>query len=118
MCLGACFGMDELPRDLYLSIVGRLDMDGRIVCGVVGKIRPPAHLVDRMGKVLAFKAFVVATNSVWMLSHPYSCFMTDVGQSEPAEWLDRWHAHELPQLHAFLNVFRNPKYAWMMPPGV
>lgn len=106
--------MESLPRDTQLFIIRKLDMEGRIACGVVGKIRPPAPLVERIGKVLAFKAYVQATdNHDWLLSEPYNNYLADLEKSPPTEWLDRWHTQELPRLYAFLSVFRNPKYAWL-----
>ena len=105
--------MEPLPRDMQLCIVRRLDMDGRIACGVIGRIRTPAPLAQRIGKVLAFKAYVHATDEHWLLDAPYNTHLSDLERPSPSGWLDRWHAHELPKLHAFLSVFRDPKYAWM-----
>ena len=105
--------MDAMPRDMQLSIVRKLDMDGRIACGVIGKIRPPAPLAERIGKVLAYKTYVQATNGFVLLGQPYNNYIGMVGRSHPTEWLDRWHAQELPRYYFFLNVFRAPKYAWM-----
>lgn len=42
---------DSLPRDLQLRIVSKFDMDARIKCGIIGKLRVPNSLVATLNKV-------------------------------------------------------------------
>lgn len=38
--------MDSLPRDMQLEIIKRFDMDTRIKCGIIGRLRVPTHFLE------------------------------------------------------------------------
>ena len=48
--------------------------------------------------MLAYKTYVQATDEFDLLGQPYTNYIGLVGRSHPTEWLDRWHAQELPRL--------------------
>lgn len=44
--------MQSLPRDLQLEIIRRFDMDTRIKCGIIGRLRlPTAFLESKLAKL-------------------------------------------------------------------
>ena len=47
--------MQDLPRDIQLDIIKRFDMDTRIKCGIVSKLKMPLALVSRLNMVYTFK---------------------------------------------------------------
>lgn len=38
--------MQSLPRDLQLEIIKRFDMDTRIKCGIIGRLRLPTTFIE------------------------------------------------------------------------
>ena len=38
----------DLPRDVWLAVVGKMDMDARIKCGIVFKLRVPEGVGSRI----------------------------------------------------------------------
>lgn len=93
---------EDLPRDVLLRIVRRFDMDTRVKAGVIGRLNPPAALRARIHMILVRRAHTIVTgdsNSEYFLAHPYLTYLTDVGRSEPSEWLHTWYHREYPLWH-------------------
>jgi hypothetical protein len=43
---------NDIPRDLQLHVLSKLDMDGRIKCGIIGKLNVPETLTDAISKAI------------------------------------------------------------------
>ena len=44
--------LESLPRDLQLQVVRHFDMDTRIRCGIIGRIRVPERVKDLLHAIL------------------------------------------------------------------
>lgn len=88
---------DALPRDILLNILSRLDMDGRIQCRIVHRIRIPETLRTRLHMVLTHRIHMQlsCTNTV-CAGHPWRTYHTRLGPASPTTWLDRWYGEEFP----------------------
>lgn len=97
---------EKLPRDVQLSIIKRFDIETRAKAGIVFKMRLNNNIVDRLDKINAFKMHVVLLGGgeemEWLLTHPYNCYITHIGQRKPDVWLDNWYEKEWP-LHCSMR---------------
>lgn len=89
---------NELPRDVRLYVISKLDMDGRIKCGIVGKLSVPHKLSIRLRRVYTWKLYLIVSGDTFAMSHPWSLCLSHLDMASPQEWLDRWYTQELPKL--------------------
>lgn len=98
---------ENLPRDLQLIVLSKLDMDGRIRCGIVGRLEVPRKFVVRLRRVFTFKLHVfVGGDRPFGLSGPWMQYLTRLGMVPPEDWLDVWYTREFPVCLDFLEGWR------------
>lgn len=75
-----------------------LDIDGRIHCGIVGRLRVPHTFTTRLRRVCAWKLYLNVSSDWFTINSPWQTCLSDLEWSSPQDWLDRWYTQELPRL--------------------
>ena len=96
---------NDLPRDIQLKILSHLDIDGRIKCKIIRKLKIPNYLSTRIHKILIHRINAIALNDRYSISEPYNTYVTIIGQSSPNEWLDRWYSLEFPLIFNYYDCY-------------
>lgn len=105
---------DNFPRDVQLLIISKLDIDGRIKCGIVGRLSPPSNFLSHLKKVCAFKIYLCYSDFYyreldrvmprpwatpeykgWYLPHePWLTCTNLFGVQRPEAFIEKWYTIE------------------------
>jgi hypothetical protein len=122
---------DDLPRDLHIRIVKHLDIDARIKTCLIGRLRIPASLKCKHGRIVQGRTKVCAGDLVssstevhlgsrcrfpwaptFMAPIYMICFMPDVKGSTEHSWRvlhyieDKLHSHGLDPIQNKWTLLR------------
>ena len=114
--------IENFPRDIQISIFKHFDMDTRIKCGFISKLKVPEHILKKLNRAIGFKLYLHYSDVFyrerdrviprpfdnldqykgWYIPHePWLTCSSHLGHVEPQNFMEKWYDVELAILKRF-----------------